>query len=325
MGHHIVNLKVSGNSNKKTLILLNPFAKSGKLFFSIFDKKKLLKETFGEVEIFAFTKDNDFSKLNFKLKNGVYEKIISVGGDGTNNYILNNLIIPLDLKIPFGNLPIGTGSDWARALKIPKKIKEAVEWIKNAKEVECDIGLVEYNINGREEKKYFLNIASFGFSGKVAAIVNKWTFKGKTSYFWAALILIFSYIAPQIKIFSGEEKLFEGRAYLSAFANGQIFGGGMKISPLSKINDGLFELIIVKNTSTFNFLKGLFLVLKGKHLNHNALILKKGKEFKISSNKILDFELDGEDGKCDFAKISCKEKKIPVLLNPENAPIIAKS
>jgi len=306
----------------KTLLMLNPYAKGGRLFSSIYKHKKELEEILGDVEFFGSTKEEDIFNLKKNLNSGKYDKIISVGGDGTNNYILNNFIIPLNLKIPFTNLPIGTGSDFSRALGVPKNVKEAAKWILSTDVVDCDLGLIEYKINGEFKKSYFLNIASFGLSGKVASLVNKWHRRGKTSFLRATIITLFTYIPSKIKISNKENLIFEGKNYLAAFANGQIFGGGMKIAPLAKLNDGLFDLVIVKATSFFNFLKGLILVFKGKHLKNPAIIEAKGDFFEISSEKNIYFEMDGEDKFTSYAKVKIIKNSIPLLLNKEKAPLI---
>lgn len=305
----------------KTLLFLNPHARGGRLFSSIYKHKKELERILGNVEFFGSTKDEEVIKLKDDLKNGVYERLISVGGDGTNNYILNNYIIPLNLKIPFGNLPIGTGSDWAKNLSTPKKLHMAAEWIKNARVFNSDLGVIEYMKNGEFCKVYFLNIASFGLSGKVASVVNNWHTRGKTVYLRATLITLFTYLPNYNKITVDGNTFFEGKNYLIAFANGRIFGGGMKIAPEAKINDGFFDVILVKAASFFSFIKGIILVFRGKHLKHPAILYSRGKDFTFSSDKKTYFEIDGEDHLTSFAKIKVQEKALPLLLK-EGSPAV---
>ncbi len=306
----------------KTLLFLNPYAKGGRLFSTIYKHKKELEEILGDVEFFGSTKEKDIFNLKNNLKNGKYNRIISVGGDGTNNYILNNYIIPLNLEIPFCNLPIGTGSDFCRTLEVPRNVKEAAKWILKAEVVNCDLGLIEYKTNGDNKKSYFLNIASFGLSGKVASLVNKWHKRGKTSFLRATIITLLTYKPSFMKISNKEKILFEGKNYLVAFANGQIFGGGMKIAPMAKLNDGFLDLILVKSASFFSFIRGLILVFKGKHLNHPSVITSKGDYFEIYFEKDINFEMDGEDKTTSFGKVKILNKKIKLLLNKEKAPLI---
>lgn len=306
----------------KTLLFLNPHARGGRLFSSIYKHKKELEDILGNVEFFGSTKNEDVIKIKNDLKEGVFDRIISVGGDGTNNYLLNNFIIPLNLKIPFGNLPIGTGSDWAKTLSVPKKLQSAAEWIRQAKVVNCDMGQVEYKTNGELKNYYFLNIASFGLSGRVASIVNGWHRRGKTVYLRATLLTLFTYLPALNKIEIDGNGFFEGKNYLVAFANGKIFGGGMKIAPDAKINDGLFDVIIVKAATFFSFLKGLILVFKGKHLNHPAIISSRGKNFTVSAERKIYFEIDGEDHITPFAKIRVIENSLPLLVDINTAPVI---
>lgn len=306
----------------KTLLFLNPHARGGRLFSSIYKHKRELEDILGNVEFFGSTKMEDIIRIKEELKKEAFDRIISVGGDGTNNYLLNNFIVPLNLKIPFGNLPIGTGSDWAKTLSVPNKLQNAAEWIRKAGIINCDMGLVEYKKNGEFKNYYFLNIASFGLSGRVASIVNKWHRRGRTVYLRATLLTLFTYLPVFSKITIDSKDFFEGKNYLVAFANGKIFGGGMKIAPDAKINDGLFDVILVKAVSFFSFLKGLILVFKGKHLKHPAIISSRGKEFTISSDRKIYFEMDGEDHITSFANIKVLEKYIPLLVDKKTAPVV---
>lgn len=306
----------------KSLIFLNPYAKGGRLFSSIYKHKKKLEEILGNIEFFGSTREDEVQRLKNDLISSKYSKIITAGGDGTINYFLNNFIIPLNLKVPLGNLPIGTGSDWARALFIPKKLQDAAIWLGQAQILNCDLGLVEYKLNGEKKKHYFLNIASFGLSGKVASFVNKCHSRGRSVFLRATIITLFTYIPSHLKIILDGNLFFEGKNYLVAIANGPIFGGGMVVAPQSKINDGIFDLVLVKSTSFFSFLKGLFLVFRGKHLNHPAIISSKGESFEISSEKNFYFEMDGEDHITSKASIIVKKNYIPLLVNLKKAPII---
>ena len=306
----------------KSLIFLNPYAKGGRLFSSIYKHKRKLEEILGNIEFFGSTREDEVQRLKNDLISSKYSKIIIAGGDGTINYVLNNFIIPLNLKIPLGNLPIGTGSDWARALFIPKKLQDAAKWLAQAQTLNCDLGLVEYKVNGGNKKHYFLNIASFGLSGKVASFVNKCHSRGRSVFLRATIITLFTYIPSSLKIVKDGNLFFEGKNYLVAIANGPIFGGGMVIAPQAKINDGIFDLVLVKSTSFFSFLKGLFLVFRGKHLNHPAIVSSKGESFEIFSEKNFYFEMDGEDHITSKASIIVKKNHIPLLVDLKNAPII---
>lgn len=306
----------------KSLIFLNPYAKGGRLFSSIYKNKKKLEEILGELEFFGSTREDEVQRLKNDLISSKYSKIITAGGDGTINYVLNNFIIPLNLKIPLGNLPIGTGSDWARALSIPKKLQDAAKWLKEAQILNCDLGLVEYKLNGENKKHYFLNIASFGLSGKVASFVNKCHSRGKSVFLRATIITLFTYIPSYLKIIVDKNLFFEGKNYLVAIANGPIFGGGMVVAPQAKINDGIFDVVLVKSASFFSFLKGLFLVFRGKHLKHPAIVSSKGESFDVSADKNFYFEMDGEDHITSKASIIVKKNFIPLLVNLKKAPII---
>jgi len=101
-----------------------------------------------------------------KIQEG-YSKIIVVGGDGTMNEVINGVFAQNRIhttEVMLGMISVGTGNDWARMFKIPADYEQAVLTIKKQKTFIQDAGMVKYLKNGKEWKRYFVNIAGTGLA-----------------------------------------------------------------------------------------------------------------------------------------------------------------
>ena len=224
-------------------------------------------------------------------------RVVSIGGDGTNHALINalaelNARHPDAVPMIYGNLPIGTGQDWARGQGVPfNDLKAAARWIAAAEPLPTDIGKLTHE-RGHE---YFLNIASAGIGGTVAERVNRasnhrpWAFMTET---------IRTIIADQprtMQITLDGADWYEGRAYVVAIANGTTFGHGMKIAPNAEQRDGLFDVVVVEGVSKLTILSAFQRVYQGTHLTHPAVRSARAAEVQIRSPQgALSLELDGE-------------------------------
>jgi YegS/Rv2252/BmrU family lipid kinase len=219
-------------------------------------------------------------------------RVIAVGGDGTTHAIVN-AILQLEAQgesMVLGQLPIGTGQDFARSLKIPPKPEEAISWLARTVPRPIDVGLLEHD--GR--RRYFLNIASVGVSGYVGQQVHDaprypWTF-------WLATVRSFlTYQQARVQVSLDGEPWYEGSIWMVAVANGAIFGRGMAIAPEAKINDGLFDVVLVKGCSRLTALRAFNTVYSGKHLLRPEVELRQAKVVEITPlGDPLPLEADGE-------------------------------
>ncbi|MGI6311770.1 MAG: diacylglycerol/lipid kinase family protein [Bacteroidales bacterium] len=113
-----------------------------------------------------------------------YRKIISVGGDGTLNEIINGVFTQthcLPSEVTIGLIPVGTGNDWGRMFGIPLVYEGAVSVIKEGKTLLHDIGVIDYHIGSAKHRTYFINIAGTGFEAVVILRTNRQKEKGRSN------------------------------------------------------------------------------------------------------------------------------------------------
>ncbi len=229
-----------------------------------------------------------------------YDHIIAVGGDGTINEVVNGFFQDreeITRQVFFSILPMGTGSDFARVLPLSASVDYAEKLLTDCQEKSCDVIKTSFfNWEGRPQTRYFINVADMGVGCETCIRLNNKSkaMGGFLSFLFCFLGVMVSFKSPEFKVEVDGESFYSGKSSLVAINNGQYFGGGVKIAPQASIDDGLMDILLLKDASTFDFLTTLPSAYKGKHLDHPKLKLTKGRQVKISSSVQIGLEMDGE-------------------------------
>ena len=227
------------------------------------------------------------------------QKIIVCGGDGFLNEVINGLFTQnsIDTKhITLGMIPVGTGNDWFRSFYIPFDYDGAIQAIKRGKTIKHDIGRVYYQLHGEEYSSYFINMCGIGFDAEVAKKVNVDKGKGHSGplkYQYHLFTSLVSYNPTKIKIMlDGVEVKQE--VFSMTVGIGQYNGGGMKQLPSAKVDDGLFDLTIIKKISRLKVVKNVKRLYDGSFIDLPEVLTLTGKEIVIESEPQAWIEVDGE-------------------------------
>lgn len=248
------------------------------------------------------------------------ELIVAIGGDGTVNEIANGFFENLKIINPqtiLGLIPSGTGCDLSRSLKIPNRLKHALEVITQAPSALIDIGRTTFvNHLGQQEERMFLNVGDFGVGGEVVKRVNDNRMKRRaSSYLKCLLSVFFNYRNKKIKIKIDGNDIPQDEYLIGAVANGKIFGKGMKIAPNAKLNDGYFDIILIKGMKSWQFLLNAYRLYSGTHLSLPQISLIQGKKIEADSfegDEVL-IELDGEQLGRLPANFEILPSRIPII------------
>lgn len=225
-----------------------------------------------------------------------HELVVSVGGDGTINEIVNGLYASGNLGgATLGIISTGTGGDYIRTVGVPRRYEDACRCLLKSNKITVDLGVVEYSRNGNREERLFVNFAGMGFD---AEIVRRTTqqFKslgGLTSYLLGTLATLISYRNRDITLTIDGES-FDQRVCTVVMNNGKYGGGGMFTAPHASLDDGLFDVMIVGDLSKPDFLWSIPRIYKGTHLTHPKVTMKKAKEIEIQSTQPMHLQADGE-------------------------------
>lgn len=217
------------------------------------------------------------------------DAVISVGGDGTNNEVLNGLMLSKNPPI-FGILPYGTGNDFAEMQGISRSPQLLKSALLRGDAAPIDVG--EIGFEG--EQKYFLNIADLGFGADAVKRHNSYRFLGRRFSYVATILATFLFYRKKKAVlrFNGRTEKYK---LLSAIvANGSQFAAGYKIAPDADIRDGQFELVLYKKISLFDYMRFSGKIRRGEKLKHKQIDYLRTSEVRIETKKPVLIEADGE-------------------------------
>lgn len=221
-------------------------------------------------------------------------QVIGVGGDGTNFSILNALVKRADQgrSFTYGLLPVGSGRDFARTLRIPFDPVQAITWLRSAQPRPIAIG--EAIIDGSRE--VFLNVGGIGIDGDIAMRINRSARRYPWTFYQKSVEALLFFKPPFLRVELDGQLFKEGQAYIIACANGRYFGRNMHIAPSADIGDDLFQVLTVDAASRFELFRTLNAVYSAKHLlrsnvhSHNARTVR----IAASDHTAIPMQLDGE-------------------------------
>lgn len=186
-----------------------------------------------------------------------YDQLVVVGGDGTLNEAVNGLFAadeefgigerPIRPDLRFATVRRGTGGDFARLLDLPGRGKKVFAHLGSDRTASLDLGLCTFvGTDGRRRRRAFANVASFGLSGLVDVKVNQGAKRfGALSFFGSTLAALLEYRRVTVRVEVDRQLQYEGPLVLGAVANGAYFGGGMRIAPDARYDDGQFEVVLL--------------------------------------------------------------------------------
>jgi diacylglycerol kinase (ATP) len=222
--------------------------------------------------------------------------IVAVGGDGTIHEVVNGLMAgagdgPRDVTL--GVVAAGTGSDFIKTFGIPAMPAHAVAHLDGSESFPIDLGKITFQRDGQTETRYFANVAEAGLGATVArraAHMPGWL--GPMIYFAAFWTTIFR--APIVTVSVDlVDRTYVGEMMNLVVANGQFYGGGMKVAPRAAPTDGLLDFQI-QHTSKREAIALIPRIFSGSHVPHKEIDEAKRVRASITSEVPLPIEADGE-------------------------------
>lgn len=196
-------------------------------------------------------------EIALRHANDQLEGIIVVGGDGTLYQTINRV---RDNPAPLIIVPCGTGNDFVKALNFPRDPIQALKMQLDAQPRQIDVG--------KMNDIRFLNVAGTGFDVDVLRKTElyKDRYTGLRAYFRGLVAAIRDYRPMQAKVSVDGAPAQDMRFAILSIGNGSYIGGGMKAVPGAVVDDGMFDLIIVKPVRKWMILPLIALFITGKHV-----------------------------------------------------------
>ena len=189
-------------------------------------------------------------------------------------------------------LPNGTGQDFGRTHGIPAKFDEAVEVALHGRARELDLGRAEF---ADGDARVFANVGSVGMSGAVARRANSTSKRlgGRTVFYYALVREFAVWKNTQVTVtFDGGER--RGKMHDVIVANGRWHGGGMKLAPDARADDGLFDVVLIGDVTKLDFVTTSPKLYSGRHVHHPRVDVLRSAGVAVHADETLPVELDGE-------------------------------
>lgn len=235
--------------------------------------------------------------------------ILLFGGDGTIHRHLGQLV---RLRRPVLVVPAGSGNDFARAMGLKQVRDSLAAWRKfcdgAGNERPIDLGIISPLGNADEasapqNRRYFSCVAGIGLDGEVARRANRlprWI-RGHGGYALSLMPALFRFTAQRIKIVKSDQEddsswsTFSNQATtLAAFANTSVYGGGMKIAPRAKCDDGLLDVCVIGDVDPFKLFCMFPTVYGGGHLKLSEVEYFQTRRARVETEHPADVYADGE-------------------------------
>ncbi len=275
-------------------IIANPAAGKGKVRKRLPQIKKEWQETKLSGKLVETTHRGHAIELAQMAIEQGYRKILAVGGDGTGNEVINGIFNQNQIstsEITYCLLPIGTGNDWVKTHQISKKLSDFWSMMKKEKTIIHDIGQVDYQKAGQREKRFFINVAGLADD---AYVVQKTEQSRKTPYLWLTLTSLFSYRLPKARILYDQQTV-EDYFYTINAGICRYSGGGMRIVPHAKPDDGQLALTFARQLSKWGVISNSYRFYNGTIGDHPQVSCVQVQKIRVEAiQEPIGVEVDGE-------------------------------
>ncbi|HYM75497.1 MAG TPA: diacylglycerol kinase family protein [Candidatus Dormibacteraeota bacterium] len=239
------------------------------------------------------------------------DAILLFGGDGTIHRHLGHLV---KLGIPVLVVPAGSGNDFATSLGLRRVRDSLAAWRKFcggfATIRDIDLGIISAVASPGEAPsipgtRHFCCVAGVGFDGEVARRANRlprWL-RGNGGYVVSVAPTIFTFDPIPIRVLTKEEDSATTNSWkvrcdrptlIAAFANTPLYGGGMKVAPRAKMDDGLLDVCIVGAVRPLRLLRLFPTVYSGNHLKVREVEYFPASRVRVETERPMDVYADGE-------------------------------
>ena len=211
-----------------------------------------------------------------------YDIVTAVGGDGSINEVASALI---GTDAVLGIVPAGSGNGLAMHLGYGRDVDGAIQKLNSARKETIDVGLM----NGRP----FINLAGIGFDGLVSNLMKGSNWRGFIPYLMKSIEAGLKYTPSECTI-EMDGKVVTEKCFAITVANGPMYGYNFQIAPDARMDDGLFDVVILKDAPRWQYFAAVPATLNGKIYDADFVEHFTAKQVRITTNGQNYTHLDGE-------------------------------
>jgi YegS/Rv2252/BmrU family lipid kinase len=270
-------------STSRLIVILNPIAGKGKSLKSVPLIDAFLKERGLDYEIILTERVNHALEIaqNCRIEEGAV--VVAAGGDGTANEVANGLLRRnMDAPPVMAVLPVGRGNDFSSNAGVGDNLTCALEKLVEGKRYPLDAGIVRGGFF--PDGRYFINGLGIGFDCKVGFEAAKLKIKSGLTYAIGALITLVKYESPPVLEIEYDGKKLTIPAAIVSIMNGVRMGGVFLMGPSALIDDGVFDICMVRDPrSRARLLKIILSYTKGGQGVFEETLMGRGRGFHLKA------------------------------------------
>lgn len=288
----------------RTLVIVNPKSRGGRKTRRWREIERRLRGVLGSLDLAYTRASGDAGRLARDGVRGGADLIVVAGGDGTTNEVAHGLLSSkLEGQVVVAPLALGTGRDFARGLGVTRNLKRTLDALATRDVRRIDAARVTFGgADGNEVESHFVNVASIGLSAVVtertSAALKR--FSGQLSFALGFLRSLHDWRPTPVAVSVDGVEVMRGPADVVAVANGPYFGGGMRLAPSARLDDGLLDVIVVRAMRRARWLAKIHRAYSGSHISLDEVSQYRGRKIEIRAvegaapSAPTPIELDGE-------------------------------
>lgn len=260
----------------RPLFIVNPASGGGRTGRLFDEARRPIGHVVGDFDVAFTARAGHAADLARQAALEGRTRIVAVGGDGTFSEIASG-VLASGAPAAVGLVHQGTGGDFRRSLGMEHRLDRYLEAIARNTPRLIDAGRIEHaDRDGRPDGRFFVNVASLGMGGLVARYVDEGPRAlGPTlTYLGASLRSLAEGTVGRLTcefVADGERRIEHVDTRILAVCNGRYFGGGMNLAPNAELDDGLFDVVLLRGGARLPVLSALAAVYRGRHLTHTAV------------------------------------------------------
>ena len=276
---------MKNKSKRRILFVINPKSGRGQRQDTDAVLSQFSEEFSFDYKVYKTTGENDQKEISRQIVDFEPETVVAAGGDGTVNLVATLLI---DSHITLGIIPAGSANGLAYNLDIPENFETALKKILNEEAKPIDV----IKLNGNH---YCLHLADIGLNARIVKRFEKEGSKGMLGYGKQLFKELFegkTYFSFYIKL--PEHRRRKMKAEMVLIANAKSFGTGAIINPTGKIDDGKFEIIIIRPYPWWFVFTFIYASFFGKLHKMRYVRIYSTSSAEITMPEPQEFQIDGE-------------------------------
>lgn len=302
------------NAQRTALLIANPAAQRGNGAEASRVAADLMREWLGEDAVAVEMTDHAGHAVDIAAaaSNDRYDMVIALGGDGVVHEVVNGLMrLPAKARPAFGLVPVGSGNDYARTLGMSESVPDAIVQFLGARELKADVGVC----NG----EYFAETLSFGLDAAIALDTverrKRTGQQGTVLYMMSGIDILLHHLEEyRFEAVLDGERSIAGRMLMFAVQNGVTYGGGFRICPEARVDDGALDICYAEApmsvpVATFKFLSAK----NAHHVNFKGIHFERASKIELKFDKRPPCQIDGEPHIADSYSIEVVPSALRVL------------